>query len=259
MNRSRRAQRGAILNLVKLLTDGGDIDAAAALLDEGEALAPGFEHRRSELFFREARYFVHFLRGEIDAARSVGDQLIAFAALEDLRAERISALHLVVDLYLLIGELGRAGRLIDDAELLLAPLASGHEGSVYAAQQAWKKAWLALADGRPGDALAALPAAAGLERMEDRFACAWIGGAAARALGDTTLARRHLDAVAIDMQVAVDQSAPWLEQRLRLAAASGGVDEPATRRARELLASGRVPRLYAAGLGEALAGAVLDP
>ncbi|MEO5843791.1 MAG: AAA family ATPase, partial [Caldimonas sp.] len=221
------AQRGAILNLVKLLTDGGDIDAAAALLDEGEALAPGFEHRHAELAFREARYFVHFLRGEVDAARSAGDRLIAFAAVEGQPTGRVGALHLVVDLFLLIGDLDRARRLVDDAEALLAPLAADHEGNVYAAQQSWKRAWLALAEHRPVDALAALPPAAGLERLEDRFACAWIGCAAARALGDTALARRHLDAVAIDMQVAVDQQAPWLEQRLRLAAASGSIDEPA--------------------------------
>ena len=50
--------------------DTGRTDPVLALLDEGEALAPHFENRMMELNFQAARFFVHFLRGEVEPARN---------------------------------------------------------------------------------------------------------------------------------------------------------------------------------------------
>ncbi|MEP7301103.1 MAG: hypothetical protein ABI699_06200, partial [Caldimonas sp.] len=249
------AHRAAILNLVKILVDEGDTEQASALLDEGVALVPTFEHRRSEQAFREARFYLYYLRGELAQARAEAGRLLAFADHGSGPFERIGARHLVVDLYLLEGDLASARRVLDAAQALCDAQRASAEGTLFDASQLIKQAWLAQAEGRAADALACLPRADALQRMEDRFACAWVGGAAARALGDMAEAQRRLDAVDLDAEVALDQLAPWLEQRLALASAEGRVDAPAASRARTLLAERRVPVQMAERLGRALAAA----
>ena len=170
-----------------------------------------------ELAFREARYFVHFLRGEVEAARAAADRLLAFAdglptaqrrvnphALDPL--ERIGSCVLVVDLFLLVGDIDRAQGLLDRTQVLCDALLAGG-GNHYAAAHAVKRAWLALAQGRPADALARLPAD-DVPRLEDRFARAWIGAAAARRLGNPELAWRHLRAVATTDEVSTTRAMP---------------------------------------------------
>ena len=246
------AHRGAILNLVKLLADAGDTTAAITLLDEGEALAPSFEHHRAELAFREARYCLHFLRGEVAQARAAAERLLAVMARELSPTDRIGAIALVVDLFILDADLGRARLLIDESQALCDALQARGEGNVYAALHALKRSWLALAEGDAVKALVGLPDPADLQRMEDRFSCAWMGSAAERQLGNLGQARTRLNAVEMSADVAVDQLALWLIERLCLPAEEGASNTAAEAHARSLLAAGRVPPLFISRLERAL-------
>lgn len=246
-------QRGAILNLVKLDVDIGDTDAATALLDEGEALAPGFEHRRAELAFLEARYFLHFLRGEMAPAHAAAERLLALATPMDSPHERIGTCQLVVDLYLLDGRLEHARGLLGEAQVMVDTLTTGIQGTPYAAQQAIKQAWLSLAEHRPKEALALLPPTHDLQRMEDRFLRAWVGCAAARDAANPVAARQYLQSVELDADVAMDVKAPWLAERLALASDCGLEDAAALRLAEQLIGAGRIPVPFLGRLRQAMA------
>jgi DNA-binding SARP family transcriptional activator len=236
------AQRAANLNLVKLHTDAGRADAAAALIEEGDALAPGFEHQRAEQAFAQARYFVHYLRGETAAAEAAAQRLLAVARRVGERSILIESLQMVVDLYLHTGQLDDAARLLDEAE---ATLAETDDGDHF--QQATisaKRAWWLLAG---GDFLAAqrrLSTLGAPDREEDRYVIGWIGAAAALAAGEPGLASRCLQDLDIDADTATDALAMLLVQRLRLESS----DAPARARGIELLAAGCVPALEAAQL-----------
>jgi hypothetical protein len=238
-------QRAALLNLVKCHADEGRGDAAAVLLDEGEALAPGFEDRGVELAFAQARYFVHYLRGEVDAARRAAERVLAIDAAAVDPQSRQASVQLVLDLYLHTGELDTAERLLADA--------GERQGDLQHGVLQAKAAWLDLARGRPAAALQRLAALDAAARVEDSLVVAWVGAAAALALGDTDGARRHLAAVDIDDEHVVDALAMVLVQRLALARRSGQDDPAARARAEGLLP--RVPALEAALLRAALAPA----
>lgn len=249
------AHRNAILNLVKLATDAGDVAQAGELLDEGEALAPGFEHVRAEQAFLEARYFVHYLRGELDAARASARRLIDAAERVAAFGERIGARHVTVDLFLLAGELATARELLDQAQQLCDAQRAGTGGGHFLAQQAAKMAWLRLAEGSPAEALALLEAAPAPQRLEDQIALSWTGAAAALDLGDPAAARAWLDRGVPPDGAPTDQTAMWLLQRLRLAAREPAPDDELQReRARALAASGRLPAQMAGRLRAVLAG-----
>lgn len=236
------AQRAAILNLVKLATDAGDVAQAAALLDEGEALAPGFEHLRAELAFREARFFVHYLRGDVQAARSSAAQLVDLVSAMAGYSERIGARHLTVDFFLLAGDLATARTLLDAAQQLCNAQHDSRESGLYQVQQVAKMAWLRLAEGRPDEALKMLDAAPAPQRVEDALALSWIGAAAALDQSEVDQARARLARAMPDPDAPTDQAAMWLLQRLRLAGQVPGADDALQReRARALVASGRAP------------------
>jgi DNA-binding SARP family transcriptional activator len=235
-------QRAAIINLVKLHGDAGRTGEAIALLDEGEALAPGFEHLRAELAFKEARYYLHYFRGEVAAARAAAEQLTAAAPQIEDRQIRQSTYQLVLDLYLHSGDLDTAERLLGEA--------GSAGGSVQHAVLVAKRAWLQLARGAPRGALDTLAAVASEARVEDRVVVAWVGAAAALALGDLDRAREWLAPIDIADDHVVDALAMLLVQRLRIARATGTADPAARARARELLP--RTPALEAALLGQAL-------
>jgi hypothetical protein len=240
------AQRAAILNLVKLHTDAGRADAALALLEEGDALAPGFEHQRAEQAFAQARYFVHYLRGEVDAADAAARQLLAVARNVADRAILVESLQMVVDLYLHTGRSAEAGRLLDEAESVHAESLGGSDmlSEVLAAKRAW---WLLTC----GDAPAALRRMAAVgepAREEDRWIIGWIGAAAALGAGAPDAARAWLAGLDIDADTVTDALAMVLVQRLGLRAD----DAAARKRALDLLAAGRLPALEAARLRSAL-------
>ena len=90
------------------------------------------------------------------------------------------------------------------------------------------------------------------DEIDDRVHHAWIGAAAARALGDTAGAMRRLDAVGADEAAAVHPLVLWLEQRLAVAAEAARADATAVARAEALLAARRVPALLVERLRRAL-------
>jgi DNA-binding SARP family transcriptional activator len=241
------AQRAAILNLVKVHTDAGRADAALVLIEEGDALAPGFEHQRAEQAFAQARYFVHYLRGEVAAADTAAQRLLAVARRVADRGILVDSLQMVVDLYLHTGRHAQAGGLLDEAESVAAQ-AWGHGRHMLSAVFVAKRAWWLLAGGNAPGALQRLATAGESERDEDRWTIGWIGAAAALAAGQPDAASRWLAGLDIGAEVATDALAMVLLQRLRLQAA----DAPARERALALLAAGRVPALEAALLRSAL-------
>ena len=213
---------------------------AGALLDEGEALAPRLRERRMEQKFVAARFYVQWLRGESAAALD-GDA----AARHRRRAhggplERIGYRTLVVDCYLLERRPGaRAPRCSPRRRRSATCRTPAARATYYAPQQAVKQARLALAEGRPRDALAALPQETALSVMADRFGRSWIGCAAGAGARRRRAAARYVESVDIDADVDNGTRALWLEQRLAFDAARGHGDSTALQRAEELLGQGR--------------------
>ena len=241
------AQRGAILNLVKLHTDAGRADAALALIEEGDALAPGFEHQRAEQAFAQARYYVHYLRGEVAAAHAAAQHLLAVARRVADRAILADSLQMVVDLYLHTGRHAEAGVLLDEAEAALAQAQGDGRDMSYEAIAA-KRAWWLLATGDAKAASRCIAALAEPARADDRWTIGWIGAAAALANGQPHVAGRLLEPLNIGAESATDALAMVLVQRLSLRPADG----PARERALALLSAGCVPALEAAKLRSAL-------
>ncbi|MBX3637923.1 MAG: hypothetical protein KF683_21335, partial [Rubrivivax sp.] len=201
-----------------------------------------FEHPRAEQAFAEARYFVHYLRGEVAAAHEAAARLLGMVRRIDDHQIRLAATQLVLDLYLHTGELDTAARLLDET--------AEHAGSGLHAVLVAKRAWLERARGQPRQALALLDGAAARARIEDEVVAAWVGAAAALDLGDAADAGRRLEAVDITDEHTVDALAMLLVQRLRLAQVRGTDDDAARQRAMQLLV--RAPALEAALLRQAL-------
>ncbi len=241
------AERGAILNLIKLHTDAGRTAEALALLQAGEALAPGFENQRAEQAFMQARYFVHFLRGEVAQADHHAGRLLALAERVADKLIELASLQMVVDLYLLTGALARARQLLDQADALVLQQMHG-DGGLLRVPLAAKRAWLQLAQGDAVGARRLLHALADAARDEDRLLVAWVSAAVALALGQADAAEGALGAIDISADGVTESLALVLEQRLHLARARGGGDRAALERAHGLLAAGQVPALVAARL-----------
>jgi hypothetical protein len=156
------AQRGAILNLVKLHTDRGDVEAAQPLLDRGWALAPDFESPVAECAFLHGCFYCNYLRGRLGQALEDAGRMMA-------SADRLSAVYwqvgsavLVLDLHLHLGEFTRAG------ELVATALALTHVAEVH--QQ-----WVKIAIRRTGLLLARGELQAAREQIEEIVARGEIG------------------------------------------------------------------------------------
>lgn len=242
--------RGAILNLVKLCTDAGDSQRARDLLDEGLALAPGFESAAAEQAFAKARAYVHGLRGEFDAADAAADAAVRASRGIANRMILFETLLMLADLPLHRGRLDRVASWLDEAQAMH----DRAEVSGRAVTLAAKRAWLALAQGDATEARRRLDTVAAVEpdRAEDRWLRAWVAAAVALAWHDMGTAAAALAAVDLQAEVPTDVLAMLLVQHLRLAAAEGR-DAPAARaRAEALLAAGRVPAAEASALRAAL-------
>jgi DNA-binding SARP family transcriptional activator len=244
------AQRIAIFYLVQTLMDSGHTERVLVLLDEGEALAPTFENRQIELNYQAARFFVHFLRGEVDAARQAGDRLLANSKRVMQPLRRVGYLHLMADLHIDLGEWSAVRALIDEAQAACDAQKAGGEQIWFLSNQAVKQAMLALAEGRPAVALGLLPVDD--EEVDIRFHVAYLGAAAARAMGERPAALRWLERVDLDEHAPAHPLACCLEQRLLLAAELGHCDVDAAARAGVMLAEGRVPALIVGRLRRAL-------
>jgi predicted ATPase len=249
------AHRRANYNLAKLALDVGDDRQALALLDEGEALAPGFDTPMAEQTYLKARYFIHYLRGRVAEADAAATRLLAQArALAD-RSVLVESQQLVLDLYLHTSALDRAEALLADSrhwrELSGLPAGTG-------ALRA-KEAWYWLARGDVQAARQACPEGPEQDRNEDHALVAWVGAAVALAGGDDTRATTVLRRVDWRADMPTDMLAMLLVQHLALAARrpAGEADAHADElraRATALLAAGTVPALEAWRLADALAG-----
>lgn len=246
------AERAAILNLVKACNDAGQTGEALALLEESDTLAPGFESQRMERAFVACRYYVHYARGELALADAQAGRLLALGGRQaDHRLADVDYMQSVVDLYLHTGALARARALLDEADTLVEHAMHG-DGGYLRAPLAAKRAWLQLAEGDPAAALQRIRALGDVGRDEDRLLVAWVGAAAALALGDVEVAAGSLADVDIAADAATELLALVLEQRLLLARAQGREDDAARARASALLDAGRVPALEAQRLQAAL-------
>jgi len=145
-------QRGAILNIVKMLTQTGRVPEALAALQAGEALSPVYENATIEAAFVQSHYYCQVLQGDIDGALA---RLPAVLATGDACVDvywRVGARQLVVDLLLLTGRLDHAAELLDQARALCDDDRDGHHLPLVLAKQAW----LRLLQGDAAGALALL-------------------------------------------------------------------------------------------------------
>ncbi|NRF71837.1 AAA family ATPase [Aquincola sp. S2] len=251
------AQRSAILNLVKIHTDSGDAEAALALLLEGEALAPGFEHQVAEQAFGQARFYVHYLRGQVAEADLAAQRLLALARRIGDRGTLRMSLLMVVDLYLHVDRLDQAQALLAEVEATAdAEMPVGMRSMLLA-----KRAWLHLVRGEPAAAQVLMDQVDrdNNYRFEDKALLAWVGAAVALARGNTDAAADWLHSVDMQAELPTEMLAMLLVQHLLWARAAGRPDDAARQRAESLLGAGRVPALEARRLCEALDLALVKP
>ena len=247
-------QRSALLNLVKLLTDRGDADAALPLLDRGWALAPDFESPVAECAFLHGYFYCNYLRGRLGAALDDARRVMALA--DELCAVywQVGSAVLVLDLYLHLGEFAHANALVE-AALARAHIAEVHQQWV---KIAIRRTGLLLARGELDAAraqIAEIAARGELGPDEDRARLDLVRSQAALLAGDPA------GALAI---VSAYEDAPTLEcwatmLALRLQARAAGTDadfDADVARARAQLEDCRLPALESLVLRRALADAL---
>ncbi len=244
-------QRAAILNLVKLLTQTGDLAQARALMDEGEALSPFYESRTAEAAFVQARYYTLALQGERQAARALIPRVLAASDACEEAYWQAGARQLVVDLLLLEGDDTQA------ATLLAQAAACGAEaGELMRRVVDVKRAWAALLAGQAGTARALLDA---------------LGPLTDTTPSDAMDVRRHVEAglaldggdAALALQAVPDPAAAGTEEakglqwamRVQAEARLAGVQAATRESAEAWLSSPVAPVLEADVLRRALAAA----
>ena len=147
-------QRGAILNLVKLYTQTGEVAAALQAIAEGEALSPLWESRVAEGAFLQARYYCHVLLGQLGSAFELLPRVLGDGERMDDLYWRIGAITLVLDLLILAGYDARADALLAEARSLCGDDRDGYHLPLLEA----KRAWLQLLQGDAAGALARVTA-----------------------------------------------------------------------------------------------------
>jgi DNA-binding winged helix-turn-helix (wHTH) protein len=250
------AQRGALLNLVKLHTDVGDVDAAFPLLEQGWRLSPDFESPVAECAFLHGYFYCNYLRGHLAAALADASRVMASAARLSAVYWQVGSAVLVFDLYLHLGELVQAHALIDGA------LAREHVRQVH---QQWvkiatRRVWLLLAEGDAAAAraqVAEIDAGGEVGPEEDRLRLAHARAAVQAASGDAAAALAIL--APYEGAPTIECWALMLALRLKLHAA-GDPAAPALAadiaRARAQLEDRRLPALESLLLREALIAAL---
>lgn len=244
-------QRSAILNLVKVHTDVADVAAAAPLIDEGLALAHDFETVDAETAFLLSVGYVRYLQGDLAAAWRAWDRARDVADAHGNLLARISTRTAPFYPYLRSGDLARCRQLLDEVRPLVE--AHGRSGveprlDIYAAR-------LALEEGRPEPALAALAALHGRDGLpeEERSEIALALALARSAAGDSEAALAALQRCqdAPTFEVVLHALALRLHALVRLDRPWGSTaDEVRTH-----LAGGRVTPFEAVDLMVALAEA----
>jgi predicted ATPase len=244
-------ERSAILNLVKLRSDRGDFEGALGLLDEGWRLAPSFESPVAENAFLQGYYYCHYLRGDLGAALEDAERVIESAQQLNAVYWRVGAALTVFDLFVYLGDLGRAGQLVDDALAQTAARDVEHQRP----RAILKRAWLDTLTGLPAQALARLAdleTASTVEQPEDLAAIARVRAQAQLALDDASGALATL--AGYDGAPTVEVWVLMLALRLRAATARRSLGQADLDRAQTELSSERLPHLE----GVVLAGALAD-
>lgn len=243
-------ERGAILNLVKILTQTGEVAAATQALQEGEDLSPFYESRVAEAAFVQARYYCHTLLDEEAQARALLPRVIATSDACEEPYWQVGGRHLVADLLLLSGSLPDAERLLREALALCGDGADEHHLALVQA----KLAWLEVLRGQPQAALDRLHALGRLDDMEPpeaRDVRRHVEAAARLALGDAVAALVAVPAP--EASCTEESKALQWAARLDAETALGGARKSTLRAAREMLSrTGRVPALELAVLRRAL-------
>jgi hypothetical protein len=245
--------RSALSTLATVHLDRLELDAAEALIVEGEQAAPTWDSVDMEDVFDERRYRLHQLRGEVEAAWAVTERSLkrnlGHSHLHCHLGTQMQAIRLALD----TGDIARAQHHLQQAKALHAQAgADSLHGSELAlcqvlVQQAAGEHAQALRDAR------AWLAAPQVRPAEDRASALIAAARAALAIGDAASARAHLAEAATLPALPLALHAHRLTAALRLARATGqGVDD-AEQHARQWLAQPLLPVLEAKALRLALA------
>lgn len=249
-----QGQRSALLNLVKLLSDRGDAEGSIALLDEGWRLSPAFESPVTETAFLSGFFYCNYLRGNLGAALRDAERVLDSGEGLSSVYWRISALTLVVVLYIQLGSLDIAGELLGRAM---------QEANAREVHHLWPKvatyrAWLDVLAGDAATALASLDAmrdSADVFQLEDLAVMARVRAQAQLALGAPQAA---LDALAaFDGAPTLEAWALMLAVRLRAQWQLGIVSAVDLERAGRELADSRLPALESVVLRQTLVDALI--
>lgn len=246
------AHRVALYNLIIDATDDGRVDEAERLLGEGEALSPFWENPLFHQAFIEARYFLHYLRGQTAQARAAAAEVLARARALRHPHGHTGALILVFDLLLHVGEFDAAQALLDEADGVLAQ-AGGQ--AMRRDEVAARRVHLAQARGQHAQALALLDALLPqLDRMreDDKGRALASGLLAAVATADRRRAR-ELKALADGLaRPSIEVRVMLCTARLRCAQAWDDGLVAAREAARAQAAEPHLPAYVAGHLREAL-------
>jgi hypothetical protein len=246
-------ERSAILNLVKLRSDRADFVGALALLDEGWRLAPSFESPVTESAFLHGYYYCHYLRGDLGAALEDAERVLESAASLNAVYWRVGGALLVFDLFVYLGDLTRAGQLIDDAMAQTSASDVEHQRP----RAMLKRAWLDAITGEPARALARLAeleTAGRIEQSEDLAAIARVRAQAQLLAHDAAAARATLST--FSSAPTAEVWALILALRLRAGMALGSVAPDDLEQAQSELGSDGLPRLEGLELAAATADAL---
>ena len=188
-------ERGAILNLVSGLLALGRRTEAQAAVDEGYALSRQFTGHSEEQAFMEARYQCRVDTGRLGEAYALVEPLLAITLRGVDAHRRASALTVVIDLPLCIGDLAATEPCVVALLALEPQTLSEMDGMAQA-----KGAWLALRQGaldRAGALLDAAEAARSVRPESQAYIvalrCQWLA-----LRGDTEAARRHRESLRRD-------------------------------------------------------------
>lgn len=249
-------ERVALYGQVVLHTDAGEADAALALIEQAEQMSPFWETPMLHNAFREARYYVHYLRGDEAAALDAAQSVIEHGRALVNPYGRSGALLLVFDLYLRTGRLQTAETLAREG--LAAVQAASGPGARLAPWQV-REAELLQAQGRPVLALERLtPVQAEWDTLREveRARLLATQAQAALDLGDAALAATALHRASSLGDVPVECAALCAAARLRWAQEHAGEELAAVRDAAQaMLAQPQLPRFEARLLQQALEAA----
>ena len=249
-------ERDAILNLIKIHSDRGEVERVLALADEAWRLSPGFARPRTRQALLQARFHGHSVLGQLGPALAIAEQVLADAEREPEPHAFQYAVLAVLDLLVFLGDFERgrallqrlAGRGTDQMAYLGVKVAFNH----------------AFLETRAGDVvlsrrlLAEVRLRATLEEPQDRATLALREAELQLAEGDARAALASLEPWR-DAVPNVELLALIWAVRLAAQQRLGEVVQADWQQARAALEAGRMPALEALDLQRALAVSAAMP